>query len=765
MTSIDSTSDLVSQVYDTMRSRIESVRSNISRPLTLSEKLLYGHLVNTKQDLVPGASYLQLTPDRVAMQDATAQMAALQFMLANKDKVSVPTTVHCDHLIRAHTGADSDLKTAQRENDEVYDFLKSVSQRYGMGFWAPGSGIIHQVLFENYAFPGGLLIGTDSHTPNAGGLGMLAIGVGGADAADVMVGFPWEVLAPKLIGIRLTGNLDGWASPKDVILKVAGILSAKGGTNHIVEYFGPGTDSIAATGKGTITNMGAELGATTSIFPYDQAMGRYLRSTSRSDIADLADSSLDLLTPDPEVQDSPDEFFDRIIEIDLSSLEPHVVGPHRPDLARPLSEFRKDVVEQGYPDQLSAALIGSCTNSSYQDITRAAAVAEQAINNDTSSRVPFLVTPGSEMIRATIQRDGQLGTLEKVGGTVLANACGPCIGQWQRDDFASSDNADSQTSSRNSIVTSYNRNFPRRNDGNPDTLAFIVSPEIAVAYALGGKLSFNPVTDELQGANGAFTLEPPAPAQDIPENGYIGRAHGFIEPNSEGTGEVQISKHSKRLERLNPFGERHPDEYFKMPVLLKADGPCTTDHISAAGPWLRYRGHLDNISDNMFLGANNCFATSPGNGFNSITGEEEQSIPKIARSWKDQSRSWVAIGDDNYGEGSSREHAAMSPRLLGAAAIIARSFARIAESNLKKQGILPLTFDNADDYNLIQKDDRITIVEIADISPSTSLQASIEHSDGSADLITLSHTLNKDQLEWFWAGSAINVIRKSRASG
>ncbi len=764
MSSIDSTRDFVAQVYANMRSRLDGMRSTVSRPLTLSEKLLYGHLVDTKQDLVPGVSYLQLTPDRVAMQDATAQMAALQFMLADKDEVSVPTTIHCDHLIRAHIGADSDLKAAKQENDEVYKFLRSVSQRYGMGFWSPGSGIIHQVLFENYAFPGGLLIGTDSHTPNAGGLGMLAIGVGGADAADVMVGFPWEVLAPKLIGIRLTGNLDGWASPKDVILKVAGILSAKGGTNHIVEYFGPGTTSIAATGKGTITNMGAELGATTSIFPYDKAMGRYLRSTNRSDIANLADSSLDLLTADQEVLDSPEEFFDQIVEIDLSSLEPHVVGPHRPDLARPLSEFQKDVVEHGYPDQLSASLIGSCTNSSYQDITRAAAVAEQAISNETTSRVPFLVTPGSEMIRATIERDGQLGTLEKVGGTVLANACGPCIGQWQRDDFAPSNQPDSRTGAQNSIVTSYNRNFPRRNDGNPDTLAFIVSPEIAVAFALGGKLSFNPVIDALEGTNGPFTLKPPSQAKDIPENGYIGRGHGHISPNSDEKVMVKIASHSKRLERLKPFEERHPDEYLNMPVLLKADGPCTTDHISAAGPWLRYRGHLNNISDNMFLGANNCFATSPGHGFNSITGEEDISIPKIARSWKNKSRSWVAIGDDNYGEGSSREHAAMSPRLLGAAAIIARSFARIAESNLKKQGILPLTFDSSDDYNLIRKDDRITICDIGKINPNTSLQASIRHSNGSTDLISLSHTLNKDQIEWFWAGSAINVIRQSRAS-
>ncbi len=757
MSNIDSTPEFVATVYERMRRNLKIVRGRLGRPLTLTEKIIFGHLEDPdRQDLDRGA-YVQLRPDRVAHQDATAQMALLQFMLAGRESSAVPTTVHCDHLIRAHVGADADLQTAINENDEVYAFLKSVSGRYGLGFWEPGAGIIHQVLLENYAFPGGLMIGTDSHTPNAGGLGMAAIGVGGADAVDVMVGFSLEIPNPGIVGVRLTGELNGWTAPKDVILRVAGILTTKGGTNRIVEYFGPGAEQIACTGKATITNMGAELGATTSIFPFDSRMASYLRNTKREALADLAEAAVDLLTPDPEVLEDPNEFYERVIDIDLSTLEPHIVGPHRPDLARPISEFAAEVIREGYPEEISATLIGSCTNSSYQDVTRAADVARQGAAAGLTAKTKMLVTPGSEMVRATIERDGQLGALQEIGGNVLANACGPCIGQWRRDEIADGGSVHKD----NSIITSFNRNFPRRNDGNASTQAFISSPEIAVAFALAGRLTFNPLTDEIETNGGSSVkLKPPAPAADVPADGFTGRGHGYVEPPADAGGEsVTIDPASKRLDALRPFDPRTVDQFQDMPVLLKARGQCTTDHISPAGPWLRFRGHLSNISDNMYTGANNAFSDEPGTGFNHVTGETGEQIPAIARAYKQAGISWIAVGDENYGEGSSREHAAMSPRLLGGAAVITRSFARIAESNLKKQGVLALTFADPADYNKIQVDDRVDFTDLDDLAPGRPITAVLKHADASTDTITLLHTLNSGQIAWLWAGSALNVIR------
>lgn len=761
MQAIESTPRFVRDAYDRMRKNLETVRARLGRPLTLAEKTLLGHLADpASADLRPGESYLALRPDRVAMQDATAQMAILQFGQAGIPRVAVPTTVHCDHLIRAHQGAEKDTLKALDENREVYEFLRSASDRYGIGFWKPGAGIIHQVVLENYAFPGGMMIGTDSHTPNAGGLGMFASGVGGADAVDVMAGFPWEVKYPRLIGVRLTGRLQGWTAPKDVILALCGILTVKGGTNAVIEYLGPGVESISCTGKATITNMGAELGATTSLFPYDVSMERYLRGTDRGEIAALASSNRDLLVADPEVERDPERYFPRIVEIDLSTLEPHLVGPHSPDLARPLSQVARAVAQEGYPDAISVTLIGSCTNSSYEDIARVVDVVRQASARGMRAAVPFLVTPGSERIRATIVRDGMMPELETVGAQVLANACGPCIGQWTRDEI--------KPGVKNTIVTSFNRNFPRRNDGNPDTLAFIGSPEIVAAYALSGRLSFNPLTDELRAGDGTrFRLAPPAPAPDLPRDGFVRERDVYLPPAADGSRvEIRVAPDSKRLQLLSPFDPWDGKDFARLPLLLKARGKCTTDHISPAGPWLRFRGHLDNISDNMFTGAVNAFSSETGKTLHPISREAGVPVPAVARALKSAGLRWVVIGDENYGEGSSREHAAMSPRHLGAAAVIVRSFARIHESNLKKQGILPLTFADPGDYDRVREDDRISLLSLATLAPGSSIPGILHHADGTEERLELGHTLNEEQIGWFRAGSALNVLRtKGSAPG
>lgn len=750
---IDLSPESVEEVYTRLEQTLALVRERLNRPMTLAEKILLGHLDNPKnQELIPGKSYLKLRPDRVIMQDATAQMALLQFMSAGIPTVAVPSTVHCDHLIRAHVGADKDLEIASSENKEVYEFLRTVSAKHGIGFWKPGSGIIHQVALEKYAFPGQMMIGTDSHTVNAGGLGMIAIGVGGADAVDVMVGMPWEVLYPKLIGVKLTGEMRGWTAPKDVILKLAGILTAKGGTNRIVEYFGPGADSISCTGKATITNMGAEIGATTSIFPYDGRMKAYLEGTARAFCAEKADEIRHLLRADEEVEADPEKYFDRVIEIDLSELEPHVVGPHTPDLARPVSRMADDVRREGYPEKLSAALIGSCTNSSYEDITRAADVARQAKENGASMKVPFLVTPGSQMVKSTIERDGLIAAFEDIGGKVLANACGPCIGQWKRDDVGKD--------TPNSIITSFNRNFPKRNDGNPKTNAFIASPEIVTAYGLAGTLKFNPLEGEIKTDGGSFRLKPPAPAPDIPLKGFVRGEEGYIPPAEEPSKvTVAVSSESERLELLAPFQPWNGKDFEDLPILLKAKGKCTTDHISPAGPWLKFRGHLDNISNNMFSGAVNAYTGEAGKGSNALTGEAGKEFQEIARDYKAKGLRWVVVGDENYGEGSSREHAAMSPRFLGAAAALVRSFARIHEANLKKQGVLPLTFADPADYEKVMETDRISIRGLAELSPGAPVTVVLRHEDGSEDSFEAHHTLNEEQIEWFKAGSALNRIK------
>jgi aconitate hydratase len=752
MPTIETTPELVQKVYDTTRRRLEIIRRRFNKPLTLTEKVLFGHLADPENEVLErGKAYIQLQPDRVAMQDATAQMALLQFMLSGRDTTAVPSTVHCDHLILARSGADADVAAAIDMNREVYDFLQSSSARYGLGFWKPGSGIIHQVVLENYAFPGGMMLGTDSHTPNAGGLGMIACGVGGADAVDVMAGFNWEVLQPQVVGVKLTGSLHGWTAPKDIILKLLDILTVKGGTNRIIEYFGPGVESISCTGKGTITNMGAELGATTSIFPYDKRMKTYLDATQRARIATLAEANRDLLTADSEVAADPEKYYDLVIEIDLDTLEPHIVGPHTPDLARPVSKMAADVALNGYPDTLTSGLIGSCTNSSYEDITRAADIAQQALDHGATIKCPLWVTPGSEQVEATIERDGQMGTLQKLGATVLANACGPCIGQWKRDDIA-----DGTT---NSIISSFNRNFAKRNDGNPQTHSFLSSPEIVIAYTLAGKLSFNPLTDEIENNGSSFKLEPPKPAPEVPATGFVFKAEGYLAPPEQRSGvDVKVDPASKRLQLLSPFAPWDGSDYKKLPVLLKAKGKCTTDHISQAGPWLRFRGHLDNISDNLFLGAINAFADEPGHGVNIETGTVA-SLPELARWYKDNGIRWVAVGDENWGEGSSREHAAMEPRHLGGVAIIVRSFARIHETNLKKQGVLPLTFADPADYDKVLVDDRISILGLDELTPGRPVTAVIHHSDGSEEEITLNHSLNAEQVEWFRAGSALNVLR------
>ncbi len=741
--------------YAGLEARLARVRERVSRPLSLAEKILYAHWVDRGGMPAPGSSTEAFHPDRVAMQDATAQMALLQFMSAGRAEVAVPTTVHCDHLIRAKVGAREDLAIAESANEEVYAFLASVSAKYGIGFWEPGSGIIHQVVLEHYAFPGGLMIGTDSHTPNAGGLGMLAIGVGGADAVDVLVGMPWELQWPKRIGVQLVGALSGWSSGKDVILKLAGLLTTSGGTGHIIEYFGPGTASLSATAKATITNMGAELGATTSVFPFDERMAAYLEATGRGRLAAKARVLADHLAADPEVAAHPEDYFDRVVTIDLATLEPHVVGPHTPDLARPISAFGDEVRSRGYPEVLQAALIGSCTNSSYEDIGRAAHVARQARALGVKVKVPFLVTPGSEQVRATIERDGLLADLTSIGATVLANACGPCIGQWQREDVA--------PGTPNSILTSYNRNFPRRNDGNPGTHAFIASPEVVTAYALTGHLADNPLAGiEVDGK--VVSLTPPS-AAELPSAGFVGGTEGYRPPQEGGAGvAVRIRENSERLSLLVPFPAPRPEDFQELPILLKAVGKCTTDHISAAGPWLKYRGHLDRISDNLFMGAANAFSSAVGTGFDVMTGEAGVPLSALARTYKARGLGWVAVGDSNYGEGSSREHAAMSPRYLGARMILVRSFARIHETNLKKQGVLPLTFADPADYDRLEREDRVSLPAIGEIEPDRPVRLVITGAGGRTWEMEARHTLTAEQINWFWAGSALNLMgARSRA--
>lgn len=750
---IDSTPELVSRVYKKLQENIEKYRKLVGRPLTLTEKLLAGHLEQiSDKNLDEGKKYVFLRPDRVALQDVTGQMVMLQFIQAGIKQTSLPTTVHCDHLIRAQVEGDTDMKVSLGENNEVFNFLQSASGKYGCGFWKPGAGIIHQVVLENYAFPGGLMIGTDSHTPNAGGLGMIAIGVGGLDAAETMAGMPWELLYPKRIGVKLTGELTGWTSPKDIILKVTEELTVSGGTNSIIEYFGPGTKSISCTGKATITNMGAEVGATCSIFPYDERMETYLKYTNREKIAELANKNKELLIADPEIEKSPEQYFDRIVEINLSTLEPHIVGPHTPDLARKISDLSGDVKSKNYVDPISVALIGSCTNSSYEDMSRAADLAEQAKSKGIKSKIPLLVTPGSEQIRGTIERDGQMDSLKEIGATVLANACGPCIGQWSRPELDKDE--------KNTIVTSYNRNFPGRNDGRRNTLNFIGSPEMIIALALGGRLSFNPLQDELTAADGTkFRLQPPKPAAEVPKDGFKIPEGIFITPpeNSDNL-EIIIDPNSKRLQRLEPFSKWDGEDFEEIPIIIKAKGKCTTDHISPAGAWLSLRGHLDNLSDNMLLGAVNAFNDEVGKGKNILNGRIEL-FSKIARQYKENKMRWIIVGDNNYGEGSSREHAAMTPRYLGCAAVITKSFARIHETNLKKQGILALTFSNPDDYDKIQEDDKISLLGLNNLEPEKPVACVLFHNDGSKDKISLEHSYNNSQIEWFKAGSALNVLR------
>jgi len=753
---IDSTPESVSRVYKKLQENIEKYRKVVGRPLTLTEKILSGHFEQiTDDNLDEGKKYVFLRPDRVALQDVTGQMVMLQFLQAGIKQTSIPTTVHCDHLIRAQVEGDTDMKVSLDENNEVFKFLQSASGKYGCGFWKPGAGIIHQVVLENYAFPGGLMIGTDSHTPNAGGLGMIAVGVGGLDAAETMAGMPWELLYPKRIGVRLVGELTGWTSPKDIILKVAEELTVSGGTNSIIEYFGPGTKSISCTGKATITNMGAEVGATCSIFPYDERMETYLKYTNREEIAELANKNKELLIADPEIEKSPEKYFDRIVEINLSTLEPHIVGPHTPDLARKISDLSEDVKSKNYVDPISVALIGSCTNSSYEDMSRAADLAEQAKSKGIKSKIPLLVTPGSEQIRGTIERDGQMDSLKEIGATVLANACGPCIGQWSRPEL----NKDE----KNTIVTSYNRNFPGRNDGRRNTLNFIGSPEMIIALALGGRLSFNPLQDELTAADGTkFRLEPPKPAAEVPKEGFkIPEGIFITPPENPDSLQVIIDPNSKRLQRLEPFSKWDGNDYEEIPIIIKAKGKCTTDHISPAGAWLSLRGHLENLSDNMLLGAVNAFNDEVGKGKNILNGQIEL-FSTIARQYKENKMPWIIVGDNNYGEGSSREHAAMTPRYLGCAAVIAKSFARIHETNLKKQGILALTFSNPNDYDKIQEDDRVSLLGLNHLEPQKPVTCTLLHNDGNKDEISLDHSYNNSQIEWFKAGSALNVLRNKQ---
>jgi aconitate hydratase len=762
-----SSSHVIAEIYQRLQDNISRIQGIRSRPLTLSEKVLIGHLdhqigPDLENNLARGKSYISLRPDRVALQDVTGQMTLLQFMQTGLQHTQVPTSVHCDHLIQARVEGEQDTRAALYENSEVYQFLESACKKYGIGFWRPGSGIIHQVVLENYAFPGGLMIGTDSHTPNAGGLGMLAIGVGGLDAAEVMAGLPWELLYPKRIGVLLTGELNGWTSPKDIILHVASILTVAGGTNAIIEYFGPGCTTLSCTGKATITNMGAEIGATTSIFPYDRKMSEYLAATGRSEIAELANRHFSLLQQDPEIErqillnrENSSKYFDQLIELNLSELEPYIVGPHTPDLARPVSKMASDVKRNGYVDEISVALIGSCTNSSYEDMSRAADIAEQANARGLKAKIPLQVTPGSEMIRTTIERDGQMDLLKRIGANVLANACGPCIGQWQRSEL--------KTGLPNTIVTSYNRNFPGRNDGRRETMNFISSPEMVVALALGGKLSFNPLNDELVASDGSlFQLEPPKIAPEIPSLGFADVADTFVAPASDSKNiSVVIREDSDRLQKLEPFPAWDGRDFEDLAILAKVAGKCTTDHISPAGAWLMYRGHLDKISDNLLLGAVNSFNGKIGIGKNVFT-NQIGSFPEIARIYRNQGIKWIIIGDMNYGEGSSREHAAMSPRYLGCVAVIARSFARIHETNLKKQGVLAATFANKSDFEKIREDDRVSIHGLSRLEPGKPLECLLHHGNQGIETIWLQHSYNEAQIEWFKMGSALNIIRSRK---
>jgi len=731
---------------------VAEARKLVGRPLTLAEKILYAHLfVPAEKAYERGVDYVDFTPDRVAMQDATAQMALLQFMTCGRSKVAVPSTVHCDHLIQAKTGAKEDLQTALDINKEVYDFLASISNKYGIGFWKPGAGIIHQVVLENYAFPGGMMIGTDSHTPNAGGLGMVAIGVGGADAVDVMAGLPWELKMPKLIGVKLTGKMSGWTAPKDVILKVAGILTVKGGTGAIVEYFGEGADSLSCTGKATICNMGAEIGATCSIFTYDDKMAAYLRATGREEVAHLADQIKEHLRPDDEVYADPAKYYDQLIEINLSELEPYVNGPFTPDLAWPISKFAEAVKANDWPQRLEVALIGSCTNSSYEDISRSASLAKQAVDKKLKTKAEFTITPGSELVRYTIEKDGFLDTFSKIGGVVLANACGPCIGQWARhiDD----------PKRKNSIITSFNRNFAKRNDGLASTHAFVASPEIVTAFAIAGDLTFNPLKDKLKNEDGQEVMLDEPTGVELPPNGFAVEDAGYQAPAADGSGvQVIVKPDSQRLQLLAPFAPWEGTDLKGLKLLIKAKGKCTTDHISMAGPWLKFRGHLDNISNNMLIGAVNYFNDETDKVKNQLTGEYGP-VPATQRAYKAAGIGSVVVGDENYGEGSSREHAAMEPRHLGVRAIVVRSFARIHETNLKKQGMLALTFANKEDYDKVQEDDTIDILGLQSFAPGKPLTMVLNHKDGSKDEITLNHTYNKQQIDWFKAGGALNVIR------
>ncbi|HEX3203502.1 MAG TPA: aconitate hydratase [Nitrospiraceae bacterium] len=744
--------EMVNTLYAKMPGIVEKARKKFGRPLTLSEKILVSHADNfDTQVWERGKAMLALRPDRVAMQDATAQMAMLQFMQAGKKKAAVPSTIHCDHLIRAEMGSEKDLLRAMDENKEVYNFLASAAKKYGIGFWKPGAGIIHQVVLENYAFPGGLIIGTDSHTPNGGGLGMLAIGVGGADAGEVMAGLPWEVLHPKLIGVRLTGKLNGWASSKDVILYLCGLLTVKGGTNKIVEYFGPGAETISATGKGTITNMGAELGATTSVFQFDQKMVAYLKITDREGIAKLAEANKALLTADPEVFKAPEKYYDEVVEIDLSKLEPHVVGPHTPDLARPISKMAAEAKEKGYPVELKAALIGSCTNSSYEDIGRSAHIAKQGLKAGLKAKTPFLVSPGSERIFNTMKRDGFMEAFEQMGATVLSNSCGPCIGQWKR--------ADGVKGKADSIVSSFNRNFPGRNDGISETLSFLASPEIVTAYAFAGNLAFDPVRGTLKSVDGKEVRFEPPQGEELPAKGFAKGEEGFVAPAENGDQvTVDIPPTSERLQLLKPFPRWDGKDFVKLPLLLKTKGKTTTDHISPAGPWLKFRGHLDKISDNMFLGATNAFSTEPGKGADVLAGESGLTIAQIARRYKAKGIGSAVVGDENYGEGSSREHAAMSPRFLNVNVVLVKSFARIHETNLKKQGILALTFSDPKDYEKIEQQDRISVTGLSALAPGKPVQVTIHKADGQALTIQVNHSMTEQQIAWFKAGSALNAL-------
>ena len=749
--------EMIKKVYVEMPARIEQARKNLNRPLTLTEKILYSHLSPQFEvkNYERGKAYVDFNPDRVAMQDATAQMALLQFMQAGRPHVAVPSTVHCDHLIQAKDGAAKDLASALDKSKEVFDFLASVSNKYGIGFWKPGAGIIHQVILENYAFPGGMMIGTDSHTVNAGGLGMIAIGVGGADACDVMAGLPWELKMPKLIGVKLTGKLSGWTSAKDVILKVAGILTVKGGTDKIVEYFGEGAESMSCTGKGTICNMGAEIGATTSIFNYDKKMADYLRGTGRADVADLADGIATHLRGDSEVYQQPEKYFDEVIEINLSELEPHINGPFTPDLAWPLSKFAAAVKENGWPAKLEVGLIGSCTNSSYEDITRAASLAKQAAEKGIKAKSEFTITPGSEQVRYTVERDGYLGIFEKIGGVVLANACGPCIGQWARHT--------NDPNKKNSIITSFNRNFAKRNDGNPNTHAFVASPEIVTALAIAGDLTFNPVTDFITNDKGEKVKLAEPQGIELPIKGFAVEDAGFQAPAKDGSKvEVIVSPTSDRLQLLAPFAAWEKSDLKGLKLLIKAKGKCTTDHISMAGPWLKYRGHLDNISNNMLIGAVNAFNDNTNSVKNQLDGSYDE-VPKVQRAYKAKGIGSIVVGDENYGEGSSREHAAMEPRFLGVRAVLVKSFARIHETNLKKQGMLALTFADKADYEKIKEDDTFDIIGLTAFSPGVPLTMVLHHADGSKDEIKVNHSYNEHQIAWFKAGGALNIIRSEQA--